>query len=422
MIRLKSNIFIFLSFLNFSCENQYVFVTEEDLYDEDKIDIEDALDKLNEVIDKKEIDISDRIEYPDVKTENIIEAFAPDGCGMPVMDCGANCRQVTCRGYHIYENGFDLYSHYLAYITHDIHWGDLYLVDLDSGEEIMLYGISGEPGEVTMFGNRIIFEQFGISPGIRQLLIYNLDTSNIEEERYGLSEYIRYSCCQKRYDLYEDTLVFVGGREEWFFYSYEIFLFDFTLQEIIQISSTPWDYGASYPRIWDNIIVYTLLENPFPFRIMVYDIQSSVATPLTEEVRANQWNADIWGNRVVWTDFRNGEGTQNSDIYWCDLPDCVPRPATTNFACQDWPSVEGDWIAWVDYRNDPMPLDPENSHNRNTEIWAYNVSMDMEIQVASFNKNLIAPKIHNGKVYFIGPIETQYGQVQEIFEVTLPAF
>jgi len=429
MVKLSYKVVLFLSFLIFSCGKQYVFIIWEDAYNEDKIDVKDARVEISEVIDKKEIDTNDRIEHSDIKMEDNFEAFVPDGCMMPVMDCGPNCRQVTCMGSFIDYNGFDLYSHYLAYVTHTFHWDAIFLVDLDTGEERMLYiTYDRRLGELVMYGNRIVFEESDHWPDRSPLWVYNLDTSTIEEVRYGrpgnLDIFPEYTDYHTEYDLYEDKLVFATGREEWNG-GYEVFMFDFTLQRMIQISNTRWHYGANIPRIWDDIIVYTMIGSPFV--IMVYYIQTGMTVRLTQEVPADQWYADIWENRVVWTDHRNGEGgyygTGNSDIYWCDLPNCVPRPATTNFACQDWPSVEGDWIAWVDFRNDIMPLGSEIAHEGNIEIWAYNVSMDMEIQVASFNKNLFFPRVHNGKVYFLGnPAEGKTAPPEAIFEVTLPTF
>ncbi len=130
-----------------------------------------------------------------------------------------------------------------------------------------------------------------------------------------------------------------------------------------------------------------------------------------------------WENRVVWTDF--GRADSCTDIYWCELPDCVAMPATTNWACQDYPAIEGDWIVWLDYRNDKNPLGIGSANHDNIEILGYNISTGQEYQIGVFNEIPGSQlNIHNGKLYFV--ISAIPGipvnESSSIFEIDLSQF
>ena len=60
-----------------------------------------------------------------------------------------------------------------------------------------------------------------------------------------------------------------------------------------------------------------------------------------------QYGPDIYGDRIVWTDYRNGL----TDIYMKDLSTGVETRITTNTADQKNPVIYGDRIVWEDYRN-----------------------------------------------------------------------
>ena len=52
--------------------------------------------------------------------------------------------------------------------------------------------------------------------------------------------------------------------------------------------------------------------------VLSYSIVTGVQVPITTKFH-DQWGPYISGNRIVWTDYRNGE--QNEDIY-IYTPDC----------------------------------------------------------------------------------------------------
>jgi len=219
-------------------------------------------------------------------------------------------------------------------------------------------------------------------------------------------------------DMYFNTIVWSGKEIEAF--ASDLFIFDLATMEKTRL--TEWQMAFN-PRLWGRQFVFEM-SGVSHRDVFLWDLDVMNYRNLTGHPSA-QWDPDIWENRVVWVDHRNDPpgshiSPHNCDIYWCDLPDCVPFPATTNWASQEMPTVEGDWIAWIDYRNDINPLNPASSYHDNLEIWGYNISTGEEYQLASEETTLWwRLSIQNGKLYYPGKVE--YG-VGAIFELDLSQF
>jgi hypothetical protein len=143
------------------------------------------------------------------------------------------------------------------------------------------------------------------------------------------------------------------------------------------------------PSTWGNRVVFKKSGD-----LYLINIESGEQRALVEDTLGEFADPQIWEDIVVWG--------QYSDIYWCRLPDCEPRPATTNWAAQDSPTVGGEWIAWCDLRNDMNPLCPDCSAHDNIEIWGKNIRTGDEVQLVSIgsivNNHL---KIDGGMVFFL---------------------
>ncbi len=129
--------------------------------------------------------------------------------------------------------------------------------------------------------------------------------------------------------------------------------------------------GAPYyetPAISGNRIVWVSWPpkvHSIP-QVELYDLRTHVAQPLSP-TRAAQISPAIWGDRVVWTDFRNG----NWDIYLRDLATNTERAITTDPADQFSPDIWGDRVVWTDFRNG------------NWDIYLYDLATNTEQRITT---------------------------------------
>lgn len=71
--------------------------------------------------------------------------------------------------------------------------------------------------------------------------------------------------------------------------------------------------------------------------IFMYDISNSKETQITTN-GSYQQNPDIYGDRIVWTDYRNG----NNDTYMYDLSTAKEIKITTSGSAYGPPAIYGD--------------------------------------------------------------------------------
>ena len=94
--------------------------------------------------------------------------------------------------------------------------------------------------------------------------------------------------------------------------------------------------------------------------------------------------SDIYGNRIVWQDFRNG----NYDIYMYDLSTSRETRITANESNQTYPAIYGDRIVWQDDRNGQY------------DIFMCNISTSEETQI-SISGRAQKPKIYGDKIIWM---------------------
>ncbi len=106
--------------------------------------------------------------------------------------------------------------------------------------------------------------------------------------------------------------------------------------------------------------------------------------PVTNNLN-HQLEPVIYDNYVIWTDYRNDNGSgTNSDIYLYDLSTHQERAICTDTRKQVRPDIYGTWLAWEDNRHG---LD-------NWEIYGYDLTTGTEIRITNHKDNQNNPAIY----------------------------
>jgi len=116
--------------------------------------------------------------------------------------------------------------------------------------------------------------------------------------------------------------------------------------------------------------------------IYLYDLRTRKET-LICNAAGTQWEADVYGNMIVWED---GRSYPNVDIYMHNLETGTETQITWNKDQQCDPSIYGRNIVWEDYRNG------------NWDIYTYNLDNGTETQITRNTFNQSDPIIFGTRV------------------------
>ena len=100
--------------------------------------------------------------------------------------------------------------------------------------------------------------------------------------------------------------------------------------------------------------------------IYLFDLSTNTERQITFDP-GHQWNPSISGNRIIWSDYRNG----NWDIYLYDLVTDTEYPIITDPAEQYSPIIYRDLIVWRDYRYG------------NWDVFLYDLTTNTEWQITN---------------------------------------
>jgi beta propeller repeat protein len=117
----------------------------------------------------------------------------------------------------------------------------------------------------------------------------------------------------------------------------------------LPVSTAPGD--QTYPSIDGDKVVWTDTRNGNK-DIYLYNLTTKVESRITTN-SSDQTDAHIQGNRIVWSDYRNG----NTDVYLFDLSTGVERRLTTDPGYQYMARIYGNTVVWTDLRKGPSDSD-----------------------------------------------------------------
>jgi beta propeller repeat protein len=119
-------------------------------------------------------------------------------------------------------------------------------------------------------------------------------------------------------------------------------------------------------------------------QLVNFDLYGTVlgdGKPATMSKAAQMQNRPgVWGNTVVWADFRDSVGADDPDagnIYMTDFPSGKETVVVKAKSAQVRPATNGRYIVWVDYRNEPDP------NGTNSDIYAYDLATGQEFPITT---------------------------------------
>ena len=125
--------------------------------------------------------------------------------------------------------------------------------------------------------------------------------------------------------------------------------------------------------------------------IYMYDLSTKKETQIVTSWRGI-YNPAIYGDRIVWEDSRNDDGTGNTDIYMYDLSTKQETRITPSYEggednpYQLNPAIYGNKIVWEDHRNESW------------DIYMYNLSTKKETQITTNKSDQQAPVIYGNNI------------------------
>jgi beta propeller repeat protein len=168
-----------------------------------------------------------------------------------------------------------------------VHW-----YDINSGSVTKLGDISSSSARSpAIWGDRVVWEDArNASMGNFEIYLFNITSGN--ETQITTDPY-----AQMAPAIWEDRIVWMDNRDV----SSQIYLYDLLSGEETRI--TEGDYYRESPVISGDIVAY--INDTV---VTCIDITTMTESPVSSDAtRSPKYNPAIWGERVIWSDMRNGD-------------------------------------------------------------------------------------------------------------------
>lgn len=228
-----------------------------------------------------------------------------------------------------------------------------------------------------IYGSLIVWEDYRNDPygdytgrgiGNPDIYAYNLSTHEEIPVCTQKSGDGTRNSAQENPDIWKNLVVW----EDWRNGNADIYIYDLSDPEQPE-NGTRLTFNSENqekPRIWGNYVVWVDYRNGLDGDIYAYNLSTdsdgngvpdwkeksygpeeaeSAIMPVCDNI-FEQRDVAIYGNTVVWKDYRNDTGNGNRDIYGYDLSSGHEFQICTERHNQFQPAIYGDIVVWVDMR------------------------------------------------------------------------
>jgi beta propeller repeat protein len=324
--------------------------------------------------------------------EHIVVRIAPAKSILPIVNETQITTNVSYKEFPSIYGDRIVWQDYRNGYLGNASW-DIYMYDITTSKEIRITTNESWQENPEIFGDRIVWEDG--RNGNRDIYMYNISTRTetqitddeldnthpaiygdkiVWEERRdaGNHDICMYSISARKEiriingesdnihpAIYGDRVVWERHDGE----NHDVFMYTISTCKVTQITKNGkacnpaiyvdrivWEdhrLADEYDLSSSDIYKYDLSSSD----IYKYDLSTNRETQVSTSGRAH--NSAIYGDRIVWYDFRNG----NDDIYMYNMSTSREIQITTNMSEQEFPAIFGDRVVWQDYRN--VPYNPD---------------------------------------------------------------
>ncbi|MCK5795741.1 MAG: hypothetical protein KAI47_01050 [Deltaproteobacteria bacterium] len=136
------------------------------------------------------------------------------------------------------------------------------------------------------------------------------------------------------------------------------------------------------------------------YQIVAYNLKTHQAKRISPTTK-NQWMPQVSGDKIVWVDGRNEPKNsdwmqpRNSDIYVYDLKTGKTDPVLLHPATQEEPDVWGDWVVWQDYRANPNLF-----QGSEVDIYAKNLKTGTIYQITDRPEMELYARVDHDRIFY----------------------
>lgn len=174
---------------------------------------------------------------------------------------------------------------------------DIWRYDLVTGAQSLVAGGPGSQDYPDVFGERIVYEEYDTPTTKADIHMHDLVT--------GTTTKITDEVADSKWDDDQFDPRIWGDNVVWYDYrnpTVDVYAYDIADGTEKQITS---GIGTEdYPTVFKDRIVYE--DDIVKWNIHNYDLFVGAGYPVTNDMTQEQRYPDVWGNKTVWEDFRNG--------------------------------------------------------------------------------------------------------------------